>query len=364
MNMKCKVILKTALMVALFVMVLLGLANCRRQQEPTPFSPYTPSAIVDSPTPNFSSNNGVPSAVSNLPEPIQNTHRGTVFLITWFAPPFQGYYDRLSLRDDSSISYSQVVVDLALHSGSWGQLTDEEREEVQVVLKAMTEISLTGPLTGSQIITLSFLWEGDNHVLSFNESNCPSTLHRLFEIADAASKRNSEWYGVYPNPCQKDNEYDEQAQEPILPKNTSFHLDLPEPVRQAHEAPRLFCATWFEQPFDGSYKELSLFASNSVVYWQLWAKGGREVAKGRLTEKERQDVQDTLALMIDMTSVEQPTGTTTVTLSFPWRANTYLFTYGESGCPDELDHLFEIASAAFKRDSSILVSFQSPCQGR
>lgn len=342
--MKCKVTLGTLPALALLAMALLGLDNCRRQQEPAPFYSYTPSAVVD------------------LPEPIREAHYSDVFLITWFEPPFPGYYDRLHLYANGTVSRMRIVVDWAIHGGDWGQLTEEEKGEVRLILEAMTKVSPIELSTGSRIITLGFLWAGDNHVLSFSESNCPDELHRLFEIADKALKRNPEWLGTYPDPCQKDNKYDGQVQEPILPEDMSFSLDLPEPVSRVHQAPRLFCTTWFEPPFQGSYEELSFFASNSTVYWQLWGEGGREAARGRLTEEERQEVQDTLDLMTSMDPVEPPVGTTIITFSFPWKADSHLFTFGNANCPADLQHLFEIAQTTFKRDMPEL-DFQTPCQG-
>jgi hypothetical protein len=342
--MRNKKILKTSLLCILFVLMI-SLSNCKRQPMQTPV--LSNHALAD---------------VVNLPDPIQQTHRGSIFKITWFEKPFSGYYDRLLLHTDGYVDHWRIVENRGMRGASLGQLTQEEKQEIQSILEKMIDGSSVERSVGLKVITLNFLWRGENHILSFSESSCPHGLQRLFDIADAAFRRNPKYSSRLPNPCQENTENQGQTQKATSQSDTlSSTTNLPDPVRQAHGA-RLFCVTWFEQPFTGSYDKLSLFADNLIGFWLFVDDGGREVARGWLTESERQEVQTVLESMTNARPLEKPAGKTVFTLSFSWNADYYLFTFGDLSCPDDLHRLFEIADVAFQRNSSENEDFQNPLE--
>jgi hypothetical protein len=352
--------------------ILLGPVSCKETTEqPTSFTEDTESLAV------------------KLPGPIERDHLGEAFRITWFEQPFSTHYNRLTLRLDGHVEHEFVNLIWNTFRVGVGQLNKEQQEEIRtilktvaetyavervdsiaaresfIVIKAITETHSVEPIKGPKIITLSFPWRGETYVLSFSESSCMDELHRLLEIIGTALGWSPVDVNVPQNLCRGSNEYQEQIQEPASSAAISLPLaSLPGAIKRTHIAPRLFRATWFEQPFDGSYHQLSLFANNSVVYRQIADAGAREVARGRLTEKERQKVQTTLGLITSMSSVEQPVETMLITLSFPWEADRHVFTTGCSDCPDSLQRLFEIANTAFERESLDREDFQNPCQGR
>jgi hypothetical protein len=178
-------------------------------------------------------------ASADLPDQIKQTHQSSIFKVTWFEKPFSGYYDRLLLHTDGNIDHWRIVENRGMRGASLGQLTQDERQEIQSALEAMIDTSSKDRLEDLKVITLSFLWRGENHILSFSESSCPQELYHIFSIADAAFKWNLKYSSEFPTPCQKNTGSRRQPQEANTQNNT---LGLPDPIRQAHGA-RLFCIT-------------------------------------------------------------------------------------------------------------------------
>jgi hypothetical protein len=349
---------------ACLVFALVSLSGCREIVEQTSV---------------FAENTQLPSM--KLPDTIQYVHNSDMLVITWFEHPFSGYYDknkwlekpfsghydRLALHSDGSFGHWLVTANWGARRAGWGHLAEGQLEEIRAILETMTEDLLSEspvliePSTGSKIITLSFPWEVENYVLSFSEASCPDEFHHLLEAIDVAFERNPENPASFQNLCQQDSGYQEQTQDSTLSDGTpSSSVSLPDLIKQAHGA-RLFCITWFEQPFAGSYDELSLFANDFIGYYRLTDTSVHKNAKGQLTEREMQEAKAILELMTSTSFTEQPMGETIVSLSFPWKADYHLFTFGDSNCPANLHRLLEIVDVAFRRDSPGF-DFQNPCQ--
>lgn len=324
--------LSVLLIVGMLTAQLTGLVSCEKQPVGTSLSTYnTPPDI-------------------NLPSPIQERHRNCFFSITWFQRPFSGYFTYITLNTDNTISY-QTISQLGSQGGRHSiQLSEEAREEIRAILEVLAEMSPSSQPAGLETISASFLWYGENHLLSFDESSCPEELHRLIEITDE----------VHPsitvqNPCQTQN--------PTLLEGTSIPIaELPDSVREAHNT-NLLIATWYTQPFSNSYDFLTLvtnycrgtYSGEDVSY----LGDGRKMYS-RLTESESQEVQSILESLIDQ-AVEQPEGDRIITTSFLWAANYYQISFGNLNCPDNLQQLFEIIGGAHERDYPGF-DFQNPCR--
>jgi hypothetical protein len=340
-----------SLMIVFVILFLLGLTSCRDTTEQTP--------IEDTRSP-----------IIRLPDAIEQTHLSHIFRLSWFETPFNEMslgsdFDRLTLHSDGRVEHWQVNAHSYARPVGLGQLTKEQQEKIRAILRSMTETHPPEPSEGSRVITLSFLWRGEYQVFSFNESSCSAELSCLLDIVGTALGWAREDAGVSCNPCQGSTEDQVQMQEPTLQGRTpALPLDLPDPVAQYHNGHRMFCITWFESPFDGSYDELYLLVDNTVVNRQIVDHDDHEAARGSLKEGEREEVQAALSLIANMSSIEQPveTATAIITLSFPWEADYHLFTFGDLVCPDSARRLFEIADAAFKRDSPGFEGFQNPCR--
>jgi len=234
------------------------------------------------------------------------------------------------------------------------QLTTKQRKEIRALLDTLAHSSSRDPAGGSWVITLSFLWQGKHHILSFNESSCPDELQRLFEIANETQE--SEYRNPFPSPCN--DKHPQQASEPT-PSDSS--VELPDFVRRVHYA-CLFHITWFKQPFADSYKELSLLVDhymgeNTVTYWET----DQNTAYGELTEAERQEIQAILETLTDTSSTRLPAEGTVITLGFSWEGDYRILVFGDANCPAGLRRLFEIADMPFKRDVPDHDLFQIPC---
>jgi hypothetical protein len=351
------------LVIIVLIVVLFNLSGCYETSRQTPVSierTQAPTMVTQQKSGYGESSQ---SFTVGLPASIQQAHyQDRVLLITWFESPSSDSYEMLILGHSGGFTHWHTIPSWASHAKVAGQLTEHQQEKIRAILEEMTDASAVRPLVDLRIITLSFVWEGKNHILSFSESSCSDELHRLLRVFDVALGRQSEDVNGFQNLCQ--NEYQGQTQEPVLPDNTPpASVDLPIMLRATHHNPLLYCITWFEQPFIGSYEKLSLFAGNLVRYEQFTDNIRHEVVRGRLTDKEGQKVHTSLETMASAVSTEQYTGTTIVTLSFPWEADYHLLTFGDSNCPSSVSRLFDIAYAAFKRDSSEL-DFQNPCQGK
>jgi hypothetical protein len=351
------------LVIVVLIVVLFNLSGCYETSRQTPvFVERTQAPTMVTPQESGYGESSQ-SSTAGLPDSIQQAHyQNRVLLITWLESPSSDSYEMLILGHSGGFIHWHTIPNWASHAKVVGQLTEDQQEKVRAILKEMADASAVGPLVGSKIITLSFVWKGKNHVLSFSESSCSDELHRLLRIFDVALGRQSEEVNGFQSLCQ--SEPQGQTREPVLPDNTPRpSVDLPVMLGANHNNPLLYCITWFEQPFTGSYNKLSLFAGNLVRYEQFTDDMRREVVRGRLTDREEQKVQASLETMASAVSTEQYAGTTIVTLSFPWEADYHLLTFGDSNCPDSVCRLFDIACTAFKRDSPEL-DFQNPCQGK
>jgi hypothetical protein len=256
-----------------------------------------------------------------------------------------------------------------------GQLSEEQREEVQTILKRMATTNLVERIDpvaaresletiavethsaeqtkGLKIITLSFLWRAENHVLSLSESSCTDELRRLLEIAGTALG-GAAGLDAPQDLCRGSDEHQRQPQALTLPIATSTPFaNLPGGIRASHAAPLLFYATWFGQPSDGVYHQLTLFAHNRLMYQWFVDDGAHQEVRGILTEKERREVNIILNMATSMSPIEQSVGTIIV---FP--------NAGDSSCSNDLYRLFEIADVTLRRESPDFGGFQNPCQER
>lgn len=171
----------SSLIIILVAVAFLGLSSCT---QPPAYKPYE---LMES-------------------DPIVQADFDDVFIITWFQQPFSGSYYRIILHTDGSIEHSRIGASLAIQAARLGQLTEEEKKEVQITLKTLSEKLPTKEFEGTRVITLSFPWSKEIRVLSFSELRCPDGLHSLLEIADAAFRRSPKFSSMFQNPC-KENSY-------------------------------------------------------------------------------------------------------------------------------------------------------------
>lgn len=340
-------ILRILLIVSLLIVQLTILNSCKRQPEQTsvPWSGYTQANVLE------------------LPEPVLQTHKENyIFKVTWFQKPFTGYFMLMALGVDGSIN-RMLVSSRGERGPGPAQLTEQDREEIRTILETMTQRSSMEPFAGVEVITLSFLWGGKYYRISFNESNCPDELQRLFEIADMAWRRSPTSLTNPPwSPCRENDK--QQAQEPTDSVSLSPD-DLPEQIEFSHGA-RLFYVTWFKQPFAGIYNQLSFFsdhymADNFLDYRESVGNGG---GYAQLDEMERREVQDLLESMVNVSSLEQPMGDTIITLGFLWESDYQLLNFGDLNCSSDLQRLFDIVGIAFEQQHPESNFFQNPCQER
>lgn len=354
----------------------------------------------------------LPAVVESLPPPVRQFHDDSrIFQITWFPTPYPGYSKYVGLQADGRISGG-------IDHGSWMEsgllstvLATEARAEIPTLLEDMVQMPSVDPFSGATVITLSFLWRGDYHIVSYNEASCPRALHRLLEIATAEG-----------NPCQNNHEYPRQTGAEGV--EGAPWSDLPDWVRCLHGA-SLFRAAWFEPPFDdtlgdAAFDSLSLYvhylgqagslfvynprclftvepgfaveldrsevsdrlceqfsAHNHVLspaarvdvvhpgsYWIVADADGEyavqsenqtlsvragDIWYGKATEADRQEAQAILASLVEASSDEPSPGDTVITLGFSWEGDYHLLTFGGSSCPAQARRLFEIADLAFRR---------------
>jgi hypothetical protein len=321
------------------------------------------SGCKRSPQTTLSPSSYLPAAILDLPEPVQEDHRNYLFTITWFKQPFTGYTYYLILLTNGSISPHEIS-QRGSKGGISGQLTPKEMREVQKILKAMRANTSSAPFEGSQVITLSFFWQGEHFTLSFNETSCPAELKQLFEIAYKAWGKSS--IDASLQPCQRNEHRQQSEQEPASSDEASFsYTDLPEFVRLVHSTP-MFAITWFERPFVDSYHRLWLLvdhvAADSLLEYGQGEVYGGTTAMSQLAELERLEVQNILRSLANTDSTRPPAGDTLITLSFMWEADLRAFSFGDANCPQELRRLFEIVDGAFLPRAGEPDTFQSPCK--
>ena len=295
-----------------------------------------------------------------LPEPVQQEYnKEKIFQIARIenCAPASGNSIRRILYVSGTVTYYSYD-SLGGFKGAWpGQLPEDQWRKVQEILKAMTTIPSHDPFSGREVITLSFLWHGENYIASFSEKNCPDELERLFDITNTAWTVEN----PFPNPCRERPLSNSSTADTlcsplnVLPNTIGFASDY---------SARLFQINWFEQPFTGSYEQLYFAVDgrkfdNFVTYGR--SDSGGSVPYGGSTEAERQEVQAILVSLADIDSTERPVGNILITLGFSWEGDYRILVFGDANCPAGLRRLFEIADMPFKRDVPDYDLFQIPC---
>lgn len=301
----------------------------------------------------------------DIPELVQQTHQSPIFEVSWFEQPYPNYYHRLRLWSDGYIRYWRVVERIGTQEvNSGGQLSIAEMAEVQSWLEKILTMQNMPIATDATIITLSFLWRGENHILSFDSSRCPQDLYRLFEMADTAFERHPDMYGKSTlNPCQTTAQSISTRPIPSSQETTPLTVYLPEPVEDVHVAPALFRTTWYELPFNGLYYKLLIFADDTVVVWKFTDKNRAEEARGQLTAAERQETKELLLNSLGKGTDNLEEGRTErIILSFTWEADYHLFIFDNLTCSKEYRDLLEIAKTAFARSDAQLDGLLDICR--
>jgi|GEM_PF-4701030 hypothetical protein len=123
-----------------------------------------------------------------------------IFAIRWFGLPYSGAFYQLGLKTDNQIYFWRVIWEEGTHGQGYTQLTDTEVQEIRTLLAGLVNNSRVIPLESNISIKISFHWNNAIRTESFDE-NCPSELHRIFEIVEEAYVRDgrvrSKWI-----PCQ------------------------------------------------------------------------------------------------------------------------------------------------------------------
>jgi len=303
------------------------------------------------------------SMLDDLPDSLKGEHAGDILEIIWFNQPFANDYDRLVLHAGGVIDHSKISDSRGFQSvfrSNNGQLTESETDEVRKIIASLAEIT-SGDTTSidSRIIAIRFSWQSDSHILFFGDSSCPSEARRFFEIANAAFRRNNDQSNLHWNPCEHSDgghnlEPTPTVSMPERMTTITEPFDLQEMV--------LLKISWFQRPFSGSYNKITLTSNSSVFHSRIFDGGGSNVNRGQLTDSERQDVRQILDSLTGNRLLEQPIGTSVITLSFPWEGSYHVLTFGDSNCPNGLQRLLEIANLAFRRNAVSYIDYTNPCQ--
>jgi hypothetical protein len=297
-----------------------------------------------------------------------------IFKITWVQQPDALYADYMGVRIDGTVTflYSMSLYRSPMIKSVPSTLLKERRQEIQRRLESLVAHSSIDPLGEVRVVTLSFFWQGEHHLLSFNEASCPFELYRLLEMTLAAAEDQR----TTANPCAESVSGLPPSEEQDSPGGETYSIDkLPELVKRLHRT-RLFALTWYEQPFNGLYNNLELYADyvksdDLPGYWLHYWRGERGSPGAgsntlvdvsvQLTASEKERVQALLESMSNTSPTELPPGDTLVTLSFLWEANQYLFHSRGGDCPQDFSSLLAVANTALQRQWPEFEGFQSPC---
>lgn len=301
--------------------------------------------------------------LDDLPDSLKGEHAGDILEIIWFDQPFAGDYDRLVLHSGGVIDHSIISGSRGFQSVfriNNGQLTESETDEVRKILASTAEITSGDTVSkDSRIIAIRFSWQSDSHVLFFGDSSCTSEARRLFEIANAAFGRNNDQPNLHWNPCEhSDGDHTIEPTPTISRPGRTTTITEPFDLQEIE----LLKISWFQRPFSGSYDRITLTSNSSVFHSRIFVDGVSDVNRGQLTDSERQEVRQILDSLTDNHLLEQPIGTSVITLSFPWEGNYHVLTFGNLNCPNGFQRLLEIANLAFRRNAVSYIDYPNPCR--
>lgn len=302
-----------------------------------------------------------PKSVEELPEQVQEAHYewSRMLLLTWFDNSSVNVmeYDKLVLDFTGKFAHVHTTV-MSERLTQMGQLTSAQQAAIRDTLENMTAESSTYPLSGSRFITLGFVWQGQGYLLSFSNTNCSNKLQHLLSIFDTAWGYTLNDAKALQHLCEKNNpQTSPTTSDPI----TSTLTKLPKVIYDNYVYPHLLCVTWFQQPFSGSYYQISLYDNNLLYYEKYEENKVAESISGWLTDADQNEVRTILAEIRSDTYEDLDLHTSIITVSFPWEADYYLVNFGDRNCPEALQRLMELMEATLARGGSEIDDIQIPC---
>lgn len=123
---------------------------------------------------------------------IDHQARNAVFVLTAYERPYYGHFAYIFLTQSNEIWLALDYSSTHIVGGRHGKITASEKENILNVLSTLARTSNKIIPEDKNLITISYNAENLIGVFSCQESNCPTGLCAIYEIANEVVKRNSD----------------------------------------------------------------------------------------------------------------------------------------------------------------------------
>lgn len=266
--------------------------------------------------------------------------------VSWYRVPSEANFHGLAVFFDNHVGYAWIKVpDWYPITSVEGHLDEQAMEQIRVILRSLKAQPLEN--MGQERITISFMWEGENRIMSFDNSACQGELEPLLTLLASAFQPDE----TPPFPCQEGQTASE------APDTTVY--ELPYEQEQYHLSTHL-CLDWFHVP-SKRHESICIFSdqraqyviqepdSDEVRFWNAW-----------LEDEETQRIRQILIRAEKKLPLRRPVGDTAIVLALQWNLEYPRVVTGEDNCTQEMATLFELLDAPFERRFAADI-LESPC---
>lgn len=286
---------------------------------------------------------------ASLPEWVQEAMGEDVILrLSWYREPFEAHFYKASVYYDNSVEYAWMILpDWSPLNNVEGRLSEEAMEQMKTMLLSLETHPLPVDGTRQERITVSFMWDGENRILTFDESACQGTIEPLLSLLAGAFQADER-----PSfPCQEE--------QPSSQATSTTTDELPNDLKEYHSH-RQLCLFWFHVPLRRQ-ERICVYSNRLVSHITLELSSDVHITRHMyLTDGEMDDIKHLMSEAVENVPLRRPTGDIIVTLGFPWNLEYNLQVTGVENCTREMVDLFNTVDNAFKRNYEA-DSFESPC---
>jgi len=121
---------------------------------------------------------------------IEHQMTNALFVLTAYKRPYYGHFEYIFLTPSNELWVALDYSSTHIVGGRHGNITADEKEKILDILSNLSRADNKIIPADKTLITISHGAEGGADVFSCQDSSCPSDICKIYEIANAVSKRS------------------------------------------------------------------------------------------------------------------------------------------------------------------------------